>query len=202
MTVLHGLAVGLLTSALRLSVSWSPGRVQTGYGWCCSLLWIEHLEGEMKHGVRDWDPRVHTTTRPQSLTKHSLTFCSCLTGSLGTGQINEVLERNEATVIREQSSRAKCHWWRRSFCVSHQVGHDDGSVRALTRHWVTPFSAFKDLKEKQVIGKLSTAYWIFPAAFSLSYHPKNSVRAAATLVHFRLSVVTILCRKSKEQFGC
>lgn len=38
-------------------------------------------------------------------------------------------------------------------CLSHQVGHDDGSVSALPRHWVTPLSAFKDLKESQVIGK-------------------------------------------------
>lgn len=39
--------------------------------------------------------------------------------------------------------------------LSHQVGHDDGSVSALTRHWVTPLSAFKDLTENQVIGKRS-----------------------------------------------
>lgn len=40
-----------------------------------------------------------------------------------------------------------------------------------------------------------------PAAFSLSYHPENSVRAAAALVHFCLSVVTVLYRTCKEQFS-
>lgn len=84
---------------------------------------------------------------------------------------------------------------------SHQVGHDNGSIRTLTRHWVTPFSAFKDLQKNRLITKL-IAHRMYCATFNLLYHPENSVRAAAALVHFCLSVVTILCRMCKEQFSC
>lgn len=66
----------------------------------------------MKHSLGARDSTEHSATYPQSLTEPRLTFSSRLTRPLRPGQINEVLEGDEAAVIRalgtEHSYRVKC----------------------------------------------------------------------------------------------